>query len=172
MDKFIPDMYYKSIFDINYKKLKKMKIKCIAFDLDNTLASYKEDVPSKDIKELLPIISDDFKVIIFSNATKKRLTPFKEILNLDTSYSSRKPFLKKYKKIMRIYKLNPEEIAFVGDQLITDILGANRNESISILVNPIGAFEPLGTKINRFFEKFIYKKLNKTGVLNKGVYYE
>ena len=28
MDKFIPDMYYKSIFDINYKKLKKMKIKC------------------------------------------------------------------------------------------------------------------------------------------------
>ena len=44
MDKFIPDMYYKSIFDINYKKLKKMKIKCIAFDLDNTLASYKEDV--------------------------------------------------------------------------------------------------------------------------------
>ena len=69
-------------------------------------------------------------------------------------------------------KLNPEEIAFVGDQLITDILGANRNESISILVNPIGAFEPLGTKINRFFEKFIYKKLNKTGVLNKGVYYE
>lgn len=47
---------------------------------------------------------------------------------------------------MRIYKLNPEEIAFVGDQLITDILGANRNESISILVNPIGAFEPLGTK--------------------------
>ncbi len=75
-----------------------MKIKCIAFDLDNTLASYKEDVPSKDIKELLSIISDDFKVIIFSNATKKRLTPFKEILNLDTSYSSRKPFLKKYKK--------------------------------------------------------------------------
>ena len=76
-----------------------MKIKCIAFDLDNTLASYKEDVPSKDIKELLSIISDDFKVIIFSNATKKRLTPFKEILNLDTSYSSRKPFLKNIKKL-------------------------------------------------------------------------
>ena len=170
MDKFIPDMYYKSIFDINYKKLKKMKIKCIAFDLDNTLASYKEDVPSDEIKELLSIISDDFKVIIFSNASKKRLTPFKEILNLDTSYLSRKPFLKKYKKVMRIYKLKSEEIAFVGDQLITDNFGANRNESV--LVNPIGAFEPFGTKINRFFEKFIYKKLGKTGVLKKGVYYE
>ena len=71
MDKFIPDMYYKSIFDINYKKLKKMKIKCIAFDLDNTLASYKEDVPSKDIKELLSIISDDFKVTVKKRTIKE-----------------------------------------------------------------------------------------------------
>ena len=41
MDKFIPDMYYKSIYDINYKKLLKMNIKCIVFDLDNTVASYR-----------------------------------------------------------------------------------------------------------------------------------
>lgn len=172
MDSFIPDMYYKSVFDINYKKLKNMKIKCIAFDLDNTLASYKEDVPGRDIKELLNMLSDDFKIILFSNGTKKRLTPFKEILNLDTSYSSRKPFKKKYLKVMRIYKFKPEQIAFVGDQLITDILGANRVGSISILVNPVGAYEPITTKINRFFEKFILKRLAKTGVLKKGAYYE
>ena len=140
MDNFIPDMYYKSVFDINYKKLKNMKIKCIAFDLDNTLASYKEDVPGRDIKELLNMLSDDFKIILFSNGTKKRLTPFKEILNLDTSYSSRKPFKKKNLIVMRIYKFKQEQIAFVGDQLITDILGANRVGSISILVNPVGAY--------------------------------
>ena len=125
MDKFIPDMYYKSIYDINYKKLLKMNIKCIAFDLDNTVASYKEDVPSVEVKELFNLLSDDFKIILFSNASKKRLTPFKEILNVDSSYSTRKPLKKKYLKIMRIYRLKPEEIAFVGDQLITDIYGAN-----------------------------------------------
>ena len=172
MDKFIPDMYYKSIYDINYKKLLKMNIKCIAFDLDNTVASYKEDVPSVEVKELFNLLSDDFKIILFSNASKKRLTPFKEILNVDSSYSTRKPLKKKYLKIMRIYRLKPEEIAFVGDQLITDIYGANKVGGISILVNPIGTYEPITTKINRFFERFIYKKFSKKGVLKKGAYYE
>ena len=65
MDKFVPDMYYKSIYDINYKKLLKMNIKCIAFDLDNTVASYKEDVPSTEVKELFNLLSDDFKIILF-----------------------------------------------------------------------------------------------------------
>ena len=36
MDKFFPDIYQKSIYDINYKKLKKVGIKCLLFDLDNT----------------------------------------------------------------------------------------------------------------------------------------
>lgn len=172
MDKFIPDMYYKSIYDINYKKLLNMNIKCIAFDLDNTVASYKEDVPSVEVKELFNLLSDDFKIILFSNASKKRLTPFKEILNVDSSYSTRKPLKKKYLKIMRIYRLKPEEIAFVGDQLITDIYGANKVGGISILVNPIGTYEPINTKFNRFFERFIYKKFSKKGVLKKGAYYE
>lgn len=172
MSKFVPDMYQKSIYDINYKKLKKMKIKCIAFDLDNTVAPYTEDVPSNEVKELFNLLTDDFKVIIFSNASKKRVTPFKEILNIDSAYRSCKPFQKKYQKIMRIYHFKPEDIAFVGDQIITDIYGANKNGSLSILVNPIGTFEPITTKINRFFEKRILKSYKKKGILEKGAYYD
>ena len=130
MDKFIPDMYQKSIFSI------------------------------------------DFKVIILSNATKKRLTPFKEILNVDVAYSSRKPLKKKYLKIMRLYNLKPGEVACIGDQIMTDILGANRAECLSILVNSIGTKEPIWTRFNRFFEKFILKNLAKKAILEKGKYYE
>ena len=36
--KYLPDIYKKNIFDINYNKLKKKDIKCLIFDLDNTLA--------------------------------------------------------------------------------------------------------------------------------------
>jgi len=172
MEKFIPDMYQKSIYTIDYKKLQKRNIKCLLFDLDNTLVPYTESVPTQDVKELFHILSNNFKVIILSNSPKKRLRPFKEILNVDCAYSSRKPAKKKYLKIMNIYNFKPEEIACIGDQLMTDIYGANRIGALSILINPIGLKEPVWTKFNRFFEKRVLKKLKKKGLLEKGVYYE
>lgn len=172
MEIFIPDMYVQSIYKINYKKLKKQNIKCLLFDLDNTLCPYTESVPSSDVKELFHALENDFKVIIFSNSGKKRLRPFKEILNVDVAYSSHKPFKKKYLKIMRIYGFKPEEIACIGDQLMTDIWGANKRGCFSILVNSIGTKEPIWTRFNRFFEGIILKKFAKKGILEKGVYYE
>ena len=53
MEKFIPDIYVKSIYYIDYEKLKERGIKCILFDLDNTIASYKDKETSKKVKELI-----------------------------------------------------------------------------------------------------------------------
>ena len=52
MNNFIPDIYAKDIFSVDYKKLKKDGIKCVLFDLDNTLAPLSQKEPSKDVKEL------------------------------------------------------------------------------------------------------------------------
>lgn len=172
MQNFIPDIYQKSIYDIDYQKLKKKGIKCILFDLDNTLVPVNVDIPSKKVKELFSILEKDFKIIIFSNSGKTRLIPFKEGLNVDTSASSHKPFKKKYLKIMHIYNFKYHEIAAIGDQLLTDIYGANKVGITSILINPIGDYEKICTKINRFFEGFIYRNLKKKGLFNKGEYYE
>lgn len=172
MENFIPDIYQKSIYDIDYKKLKHQGIKCLLFDLDNTLIPVNVDVPTKKVKELFASLEKDFKLIIISNSGKKRLIPFKEGLNIDVSASSHKPFKKKYLKIMNIYKFEYHEIAAIGDQLLTDIYGANRVGITSILVNPIGDYEKWCTKVNRFLESFIYRKLRKKGILVKGEYYE
>ena len=172
MENFIPDMYVQSIYKIDYKKLKKQNIKCLLFDLDNTIAPYAEHVPSSDVKELFHALENDFKVIIFSNSGKKRLRPFKENLNVDVAYSSHKPFKKKYLKIMKIYGFKPEEMACIGDQLMTDIWGANKRGCFSILVNSIGTYEPIWTKFNRFFERIILRRFAKKGILEKGVYYD
>lgn len=172
MDLFVPDLYQKSIYTINYKKLKKRGIKCLLFDLDNTLVPYSGDVPTAELKDLFARISDEFKLIIMSNSGKTRLTPFKEQLNIDVAYSSMKPLKRKYKKIMNLYNFKDTEIAAVGDQLITDIFGANRNGITSILVNPVGGNEPFRTRFNRFFERRIYKRLNKKGIIEKGKYYD
>lgn len=172
MDKFIPDIYQKSVYTINYKKLKKNGIKCLLFDLDNTLVPYKTTEPDRKIKELFAALEQDFKVIIISNSNKDRLRPFKEHLNVDVAFSSRKPLKKKYKKILDIYHFKINEVACIGDQLLTDIFGANRMEFTSILVNRIAPYETVPTKINRFFENFILKRLEKKRILVKGEYYD
>ena len=72
LDLFIPDVYAQSIYTINYKKLKKNGIKCLLFDLDNTIASYKTKEPDQKVKELIARLEEDFKVIIISNSNKNR----------------------------------------------------------------------------------------------------
>lgn len=172
MDIFIPDIYQKSIYTINYKKLKKNGIKCLLFDLDNTVAPYKVSEPDTKVKELFARLQDDFKVIIISNNTKNRLRPFKEKLNVDVAFNSKKPFKKKYKKILELYNFKIAEVACIGDQILTDVLGANRMGFTSILVNRVAKYETIPTKINRFFESFILRHLTKKSILVTGEYYD
>ena len=172
LDYFIPDIYAQSIYTINYKKLKKNGIKCLLFDLDNTIAPYKVAEPDQKVKELIARLETDFKVIIVSNSGKNRLRPFKEKLNVDVAFSSKKPLKTKYKKILSLYKFKIDEVACIGDQLLTDILGANRMGFTSILVNRVAKYEMLPTRVNRFIEKRILKKLAKKNILVSGVYYD
>lgn len=168
-----PDIYKRSIYEIDYQKLKKAGIKCILFDLDNTLAPHDMDLPDKKILDFFLCLEDmGFKTIILSNASKKRVAPFKEKCNIDSAYHSRKPFKRKYMKILKMYPYKDNQIACVGDQLLTDILGANRVGFTSILVNPISKKEPFPTKINRRIEKYIYRYFLKRGIFRKGEYYE
>jgi predicted HAD superfamily phosphohydrolase YqeG len=62
-----------------------------------------------------------------------------------------KPSLRKLKKIYDINKFKDNEIALIGDELLTDVWSANRMNFISILVNPVGAKEYVSTKIGRLF---------------------
>ena len=67
MEKFYPDVYQKSIYTINYEKLKENGIKCLLFDLDNTCVPYVDKLPSKKLKNLFEDLQDlGFKIIIFS----------------------------------------------------------------------------------------------------------
>lgn len=168
-----PDMYQKNIYVIDYKKLKSYGIKCILFDLDNTLSSPYIKKPSRKLRDFIERLKDmGFKVIIYSNAPKKRISPFKELLELDCSYSSRKRRGKKLEKIIREYKFSESEIALIGDQFITDMYGGNRLGIFTVLVDPITGKEPIYTKVNRVMEKFVIKKLNKKNMFKKGDYYE
>ena len=173
MEKYIPDMYQKSIFDINYKRLKKEGIKCLLIDFDNTMVIPHNKKITKKLKNLIEEIKKlKIKVIIFSNTYKKNLiNPSKE-LGVDFVSFARKPLKGKYQKALEKYKYDVNEVATIGDQLKTDIVGGNKVGITTILVNPLSKKDKLGTKINRFFENIIFKKLGKKDLMRKGKYYE
>lgn len=174
MDRFMPDVYQKSIFTINYDKLKKEGIKCLLFDLDNTIAPVHCSEVDEKVKQLMERLDEiGFKLIIFSNSKKPRIKPFKDALNIDASASSKKPLKMKYKKVMQLYHFKDTEIACIGDQILTDVLGANRMGFVSILVNPVSTIDLLGTRIiNRPIERKILKYFAKKGIFTKGNYYD
>ena len=173
MDNFIPDMYQKSIYHIDYDKLQEDGIKCLLFDLDNTCVPYKDKVPNKKLIDLFETLKDmDFRIIIFSNATKTRIKPFKNALRVDCSAKSRKPSTKKLLRVLKMFKYELSDVVIIGDQLYTDILCGNRVGIKTVLVNPMSKDDMFWTKIMRFREKAKFKKFAKMGILKKGKYYD
>ena len=172
-DKFYPDIYAKDIFSIDYEMLKTRKIKCLLFDLDNTLATINETTPAPKVKELVNYLEGlKFKVIIMTNSSKRRALPFKEHLNVDTAYRSMKPLKGKFKKILKIYHYKVSEIAMIGDQILTDVYGANRMGITSIFINKRAASDFVWSKLGRKVEEFILNYFHKKDMWTKGKYYD
>lgn len=172
MEKYIPDIYAKNIYSINYDKLLQRGIKCILFDLDNTLALYNEKAPNNKICDLFKELKEkNFKLVLFSNSGKRRLKPFKEILDVDCCARAFKPRKDKFLIVLKEYGYTINEVAIIGDQIFTDILGGNRVGITTVLVNPIGK-DFIITIPNRIREKRIMKKLRDKNLFSKGRYYD
>ncbi len=172
MKLFLPTSYYQNVFDINYEKLKKKGIKCILFDLDNTLGLIDESVANNRAINLIKKLKKDFIIIIISNNYKKRIAKYIEPFGVEYISFAMKPFSCGIKKTLKKYNLSNNEIIIIGDQLMTDILLGNFNKIDSVLVDPLGKKDLKITNFNRFLEKKVLKRLKKKGLFEKGIYYE
>lgn len=173
MNYYYPDAYQKSIYTINYDKLKENGIKCLLFDLDNTCIPYIDKKPTKKLKNLFDNLSDKgFRVIIFSNSPRSRLEPFKKELNVDCCASAGKPRKNKFLKVLKTYNYDLSEVAIIGDQLMTDIYGGNKVGIMTILVNPMSEIDMPFTKIYRIIERKKINKMTKKDIFKVGRYYD
>ncbi len=171
MGLFRPKIYQKSIFDIDYKKLKESGIRCLVFDLDNTLGLISHKSCPKETKDLLKKIKKDFIVVICSNNTKKRLKPYLEELEVDGVAWSMKPLLRGLVILKRKYHLKKKEMCIIGDQIVTDVLAGNRFRIKTALVDPMGEKDLRITGLNRKLEAIIVKHYEKRGLFERGKYY-
>lgn len=168
MSKFIPNMYVKNIFEIDYKKLKDRDIKVLLFDFDNTIIEKGNNVIDKKTLKFLNSLKSNFIIYVVSNSlNKSKLNLVCSKLDLPYIGNARKPFKSGYKKL-KFKSIKNEQIAMIGDQLITDVWGANKMGYFSILIDPITNNEHIWTKINRVFERIIQKKNH----IERGKYYD
>ena len=173
MNKYLPKMYKKNIYEVNYDKLKDNNIKCLMFDLDNTLLKVNKSIPKKETIDLIKKLKKDFTVLIISNNSgKKRLEVAANHLGIDYVRFALKPLSIGFRKIKNKYKFEKKEMCLIGDQIMTDILGGNRYGVYTVLVDPLSKEELKVTGVNRFFEQKKVKKLEKKKLFKKGDYYE
>ena len=172
MGSFKPTMYKKNIFEINYEKLKDMGITCSIFDLDNTLGLIENERCPLKTKKLIKKLQDEFLILISSNNTKKRITPYLQDLGIGGVSFSFKPLTFGLSRIKKDYNLKKKEMAMIGDQIVTDILAGNRFHITTVLVDPLGEKDLKITGLNRKIEAKILQKYEKRGLLERGKYYD
>ena len=172
MEIYIPDIYQENIYKINYDSLILRGIKCIIFDLDNTLVTIKEKIPTEDnIKLFKELKEKGFKVYLVSNSIKRRVKPFKEELKVDYVYKAKKPDIEKINDLIVKSKFEIDEIAMIGDSMTDDVVCGNTIGITTILVDQLGKREFPFARLRRIKEHSIQKKLRDKDLFVKGRYY-
>lgn len=151
-----PKHYCQRITDINIDFLKKNNIKALILDVDNTLI----DMDKKFVEGLeewhKSICNAGIKTIILSNSNKiDKVSNVAKTLGIEYIYFGTKPLKRGFKKAIAKLELPPENIAAVGDQIFTDVIGANRCKIFPILVDPVAEKDFLVTKWKRPIEEKI-----------------
>ncbi len=159
-----PNLYVKSLKKIDFRKLRRKGYKGLIFDIDNTLVPHGKGI-NKDIKKFIQSLIDmGYRVGFVSNNDEKRVNRFNRHINLPFISKAKKPLPCNYKKLVEKLGLSCKNVIFIGDQLFTDILGANIAGIKSILVHPIDTEnEPANIKFKRILERIYIRRYEKTG---------
>lgn len=153
---FYPTYHFEKAADIPIAFLQKNNIRALILDVDNTLTTDGSQTPAEGIVVWLEKLrAAGISAVILSNNTEKRVEPFAKMLGLPFVPNAKKPFLGGIKLAQCLLSRERGEIALVGDQLLTDILGGCRFKIKTILVDPLGRYEMWPIRIKRFVEQWI-----------------
>ena len=137
MSLFFPTLYRRRITDVTAEDLHRLGAKAVLLDVDNTLTTH--DAPELDeaVVAWLDAMRKQFVLVIVSNNNAQRVQPFAEKIDLPFHALARKPLPGGFWEAGAEHCMAKEECVVIGDQIFTDILGANLAGMISFLLVPI-----------------------------------
>ncbi len=163
---FLPNEYVDSVFDISPEKLKNQGIKAIITDLDNTLVEWDRKNATPRLMEWIESMQkNEILVTIVSNNNQFRVAAFSDPIGVPFIYNARKPMGRAFRRAIKDMNVKTEETVVIGDQLLTDVLGGNRNNLYTILVVPVAKTDGFFTRINRMIERRLLKFFKRKNMI-------
>ena len=135
----IPTHVCDSIYDIDWPALAATGVKLVLADLDNTLIPYSESMPDKRLKAWKEELEKlGLTLFVLSNRRRRHRCPdFCKALGVPCRRRSKKPSVLGFVETMERYSVTPDQTIMLGDQIFTDVLGANRAGVAVWAVRPI-----------------------------------
>ncbi len=134
----LPNIITDAITDLTPGFLEKQGIRLLMLDFDNTIVPYTTNEPTEEMTAWLQMMTESsVQVCVVSNSHKDRVKVFCKENGLDCITHAKKPFSKGISACLDRYQLPPDVCALAGDQIYTDVLGANCAGVRSILVKAI-----------------------------------
>lgn len=152
---FYPKEYVDSAYVIDFDSFAKKGYKGIIFDIDNTLVPHGAPADERAKKLFAHLKELGMKACLLSNNKEPRVSMFNKDVQVFTISKGGKPNPKGYQKAMSLMGTDVQNTLFVGDQLFTDVWGANRTGIYSVLVKPIHPKEEIQIVLKRYLEKIV-----------------
>lgn len=157
-----PTWMIEAIYDITPEQLQQQGVEAVLTDLDNTLIAWNNPDGTPELLHWIETMKNaGIPVIVVSNNKAERVSRAIHHLELDFVARAMKPLTKGFKEVQTTYRIPKDKMIMVGDQLMTDIKGANRAGIRTVLVKPIVETDAWNTKFNRMMEKRIMTYLKK-----------
>lgn len=131
--------------------LKERGLKGVILDLDNTLLPHGEEELSPELGRWLAALRAEVPIYLLSNALPERFARIQRRLGLPGHAPALKPWLG-FRKALGALGLPAREVAVVGDQVFTDVLGGNLVGAYTVLVPPLREKEFFYTRFIRMLE--------------------
>ncbi|MBH1940189.1 YqeG family HAD IIIA-type phosphatase [Mobilitalea sibirica] len=163
---FYPKRIADSAYVIDYKKLYEEGYRGIIFDIDNTLVEHGADADQRAINLIAQIKKIGFEVCLISNNKEERVSRFNREIKVRVIHNAQKPAKKNFIKATKLMGTSIDHTVFIGDQLFTDVFGANRVGMMTYYVKPIGPKEEIQIVLKRKLERVVlyhYRKDIKEG---------
>ncbi len=158
---FYPKEWVDSAYSIDYTALYSEGYRGIIFDIDNTLVEHGADASEEAIKLFDSLKNIGYNICLLSNNKKPRVERFNKDVNVNYIFQAQKPISKNYLAAAVMMRTSIKHTLCIGDQIFTDIYGANKTGIYSILVKPISKKEVLQVRLKRKLEAivlFFYKR--------------
>ena len=157
-----PKLRVNIITDIDVNDLKRKGIEALILDVDNTLIDLDHNILEGAEEWCNKLKEQDIKFCILSNSNKKeKVKKVAKLLDIPYIYFGAKPLKRGFKKAKEMLNLPFNELAIIGDQIFTDVIGGNRCKMYTILVEPISTREIFITYIKRGLENKIIKQYKR-----------